>query len=56
MSRYFVIFFMFVGAGDFLYGIFFKDRISVLVGAIILILAIYVARKQRKETKDETAP
>jgi len=43
-------------AGDFLYGIFFKDRLSVLVGAIMVILTIYVARKQKKSTKEETVP
>jgi hypothetical protein len=45
MNRFFIVFFMVVGAGDFLYGIFFKDRVSVLVGAIMSILTIYVARK-----------
>jgi len=59
MNRYFLIFFMVVGAGDLLYGIFSKDQISVLVGAIILILTIYVARKkgkETKETKDDATP
>ncbi|MBW2599750.1 MAG: hypothetical protein JRC60_06680 [Deltaproteobacteria bacterium] len=56
MNKYFIAFFMIVGIGDFFYGIFFKDQISVLVGAIILVLAIYVARRQRKSTKDEEAP
>ena len=55
MNRYFIAFFMIVGAGDFCYGIFFKDRISVFVGTTILILTIYVARKQRKTGKDKTA-
>jgi len=56
MNRYFIAFFMIVGVGDFFYGIFFRDRISVLVGAIILILAIYVALKKGKTKKDETGP
>jgi len=56
MNRYFIAFFMMVGVGDVCYGMFFKDRISVLVGAIILILSVYGARKQKKDTKDKTAP
>ncbi len=55
MNKYFLIFFMIVGVGDFFYGILFKDWISVLVGAIILILTIYVARKRRKTEKNKTA-
>jgi len=55
MNKYFLGFFMIVGVGDLCYGIFFKDRISVLVGGVMVILTIYVARKQRKTEKDKTA-
>jgi hypothetical protein len=41
---------MIAGAGDFFYGIFFEDRISILVGAAMVILAVYFARKKPKDT------
>ena len=53
MNRYFIAFFMIVGIGDFFYGIFFKDLISVLVGVTMVILTAYGARKHKK---DETVP
>lgn len=52
MNRYFIIFFMIVGVGDFLYGILSGDRISVLVGGFLTVLTIYVAWKQRKNKRD----
>jgi len=47
MNRYVLIFFMIVGVGDLLYGIVCEDRISILVGSIIVILTIYIARRRR---------
>lgn len=47
MNRYVLIFFMIAGAGDLLYGIVWEDRISILVGSIIVILTIYIARRRR---------
>jgi len=52
MNKYFLIFFMILGAGDFLYGILSGDQISVLVGSLIMILTIYIAR--RKKPEDDT--
>ena len=49
MKKYFLIFFMILGAGDFLYGILSGDQISVLVGSLIMILTIYVARRKNAE-------
>lgn len=49
MKKYFLIFFMILGAGDFLYGILSGDRISVLVGSIIVILTIYIALRKNSE-------
>ncbi|MBN2398429.1 MAG: hypothetical protein JXI32_08605 [Deltaproteobacteria bacterium] len=53
MSKSFLIFFILLGAGDFLYGIFSSDRISIFIGAVIIVLATYVAR--RKKSDDDTA-
>ncbi|MDI6615877.1 MAG: hypothetical protein QME27_04125 [Syntrophaceae bacterium] len=52
MKKYFLIFFMILGAGDFLYGILSGDQISVLVGSLIMILTIHIAR--RKKPEDDT--
>ena len=49
MKKYFLIFFMILGAGDFLYGILSGDQISVLVGSVIVILSIYIARRKNSE-------
>lgn len=49
MKKYFLIFFMIVGAGDFLYGILATDRISIVMGAVILILSIYIARRKNPD-------
>lgn len=56
MNRFFVIFFMIVGMGDFLYGIFSGDRISILVGGVIIALTIYVARRRKRTETDTTPP
>ncbi len=52
MKKYSLIFFMILGIGDFLYGILSGDQISVLVGSVIMILTIYIAR--RKKPEDDT--
>ena len=49
MNKYFLVFFMILGAGDFLYGILSGDQISVLVGALIMILTLYIARRKKPE-------
>lgn len=49
MKKYFLIFFMILGAGDFLYGILSGDQISVLVGSVIVIISIYIARRKKPE-------
>jgi len=49
MKKYFLIFFMILGAGDFLYGILSGDQISVLVGDLIMILTLYIARRKKPE-------
>jgi inner membrane protein involved in colicin E2 resistance len=49
MKKYFLVFFMILGAGDFLFGILSGDRISVLVGSLIMILTLYIVRRKRPE-------
>ena len=53
MNRYLFAFFIIFGVSDFIYGIFFKDRISVLIGGLIVFIAFYIANKKRKNEKDE---
>ncbi|MBW2599788.1 MAG: hypothetical protein JRC60_06880 [Deltaproteobacteria bacterium] len=49
MNRYLFAFFVVLGVSDFIYGIFFKDRISVLVGALIIFIAFYIANNEKDE-------
>ncbi|MBW2595915.1 MAG: hypothetical protein JRC93_08060 [Deltaproteobacteria bacterium] len=53
MNRYLFAFFVVLGVSDFIYGIFFKDRISVLIGGLIVFIAFYIANKKKKNEKDE---
>jgi len=53
MNRYLFAFFIILGVSDFIYGIFFKDSISVLMGGLIVFIAFYIVNKKRKSEKDE---
>jgi hypothetical protein len=44
MNRYVLIFFAVVGLLDLLYGLFFQDRISIIVGLVITGIAIYAIK------------
>ncbi|MBW2651259.1 MAG: hypothetical protein JRC66_09745 [Deltaproteobacteria bacterium] len=53
MNRYLFALFIIFGVSDFIYGIFFKDRISVLIGGLIVFIAVYIANKKKKSEKDK---
>ena len=53
MNRYLFAFFVIFGVSDFIYGIFFKDRISILIGGLIVFITFYIANKKSKGEKDE---
>jgi hypothetical protein len=43
-----VVFFIVLGLADFLYGLFFDDRLSVLAGPLIIAVTIYIAKFRKK--------
>lgn len=48
MPRFVIILFAVLGLLDLLYGLFFKDRISVIVGMVIVGIAFYILRFKSK--------
>ena len=44
MNRYVLILFAVIGLLDLLYGLFFQDRISIIVGLLITGIAIYAIK------------
>ena len=44
MKRYVLVIFAAIGLLDLLYGLFFQDRISIIVGSIITGIAIYTLK------------
>ena len=53
MSKYFLIFFMILGAADFAYGLWSKDRISILIGGIMVFIAFSIMKKGKQGKKDK---
>ena len=51
MKKYILILLIVLGIADFLYGIFYKDRISIIAGAGIVLITLYIARDTKKEKK-----
>ncbi len=48
MNKYVFIFFIVFGLIDFLYGIFFHDQLSIVIGPVIIAITIYIARSNKK--------
>jgi hypothetical protein len=55
MKKYFPIFFMILGAADFVYGLWSGDRISLLIGGIIIFIAVSIIRKGKQEEKNDSS-
>jgi hypothetical protein len=49
MKKYILILFIVLGVADFLYGIFYEDRISIIAGAGIVLITLYLARDMKKK-------
>ena len=49
MKKAFIPFFIVLGALDFLYGVIFGDRISMIVGAAIVAITLYVLKTKNKD-------
>ena len=48
MNKYFLIFFMILGVADFAYGLWSKDRISILIGGIMVFIAFSIMKKGKQ--------
>jgi hypothetical protein len=55
MSKYFLIFFMLLGAADFGYGLYSGDRISLLIGGIMVFIGFSIMKKDREKTKKDAS-
>jgi len=53
MHKYFLIFFMILGAADFAYGLWSKDSISILIGGIMIVIAFSIMKKGKQGKKDK---
>ena len=52
MGKYFLIFFMILGAADFAYGLWSQDRISILIGAVMVFIAAFSIMKTGRQGKE----
>jgi hypothetical protein len=55
MKKYIPIFFMILGAADLIYGLWSGDRISLLIGVIIILIAVSIIRKGKQEEKNDSS-
>jgi hypothetical protein len=42
MKKFWIVFFIVVGALDLLYGVTFKDQISVIAGGTIVAIGVFI--------------
>jgi len=54
MKKFSIILFIVLGIIDFLYGIFYGDRISMIAGPGIVLIALYIARDMNKGSKGKS--
>ena len=52
MNKPFLIFFVILGAADFAYGLWSGDRISILIGGIMVFIGFSIMRRNKKKEKD----
>ena len=46
MKPLFLIFFLIIGALDFLYGLMYKDQVSIIAGGAIVAITVYIWKKK----------
>jgi len=47
MKLFFLIFFIVLGALDLLYGVLYKDQVSVMAGGAIVAITVYIWKKKK---------
>jgi inner membrane protein involved in colicin E2 resistance len=50
MKKVILILLIVLGIADFLYGIFYQDRISIIAGAGIVLIALYITKAKTSAT------
>ena len=46
MKLFFLIFFIVLGTLDFLYGLLYKDQLSIMAGGAIVVITVYIWKKK----------
>ena len=46
MKKLVIAFFLILGTLDFIYGVIFRDNVSIIAGAAIVAITIYIVRKK----------
>ncbi|MEA2014759.1 MAG: SoxR reducing system RseC family protein [Thermodesulfobacteriota bacterium] len=54
MNKLFPIFFMILGVADFSYGLYSGDRISILIGGIMIFIGFSIMRKNSVKEKEQS--
>ena len=49
MKKFVIPFFIVLGALDFLYGVIFGDRISVIAGGAIVVITLYMLKTKKRD-------
>jgi hypothetical protein len=47
MKIFFLILFIVLGALDFLYGLLYKDQLSIVAGFAIVVISVYIWKKKK---------
>lgn len=55
MNRSFLNFFIVLGIGDLIYGLWSGDRISVVIGGVIIVVVISIIQKDKETKKNSVA-
>ena len=49
LKKFFIPFFIVLGAFDFLYGVIYGDRISMIAGGAIVAITLYILKTKNKD-------
>jgi hypothetical protein len=47
MKTFFLIFFIALGALDFVYGLLYKDQLSIMAGGAIVVITVFIWRRKK---------
>ncbi|MEA1970619.1 MAG: hypothetical protein U9N37_03240 [Thermodesulfobacteriota bacterium] len=55
MNRSILTFFMGLGMADLAYGLWSGDKISVMIGVVIIVVTLSIINKNKEEKKNSTS-